>query len=80
MLKKIWNTVKSFFEPFANAMSDIVNFILLSAVYFIGIGPVSLFAKLFGRHFLDLKKQNKMSNWHVHKLTKQAFVKYYGSF
>lgn len=80
MLKKIWNAVKAALEPVANIISSIVNFILLSIVYFIGIGAVSLSAKLFKKHFLEIKKQNKQSNWHEHKVTKQPLKDYYRTF
>lgn len=80
MLKKILNTIKSILEPVAKTISSIVNFILLALVYFISIGLVSMFMKLFRRHFLDLKKQNKESNWHEHKVTKQPLRDYYRTF
>lgn len=80
MLKKIFNVIKSILEPVAKAISSIVNFVLLAIVYFIGIGPVSISMKLFQRHFLELKKQNKKSNWHEHKVTKESIEKYYRTF
>ena len=80
MLKKIWDGVKKVLEPVGKVMSTIVNFALLAIVYFIGIGLVSMAMKLFGKHFLDVKKQNKPSNWHEHKVTKQPMDKYYRTF
>ena len=80
MIKKIWNFIKSILEPVSKLISGIVNFVLLSIVYFVGIGVVSVSAKLFRRHFLELKKQNKKSNWHEHKLTKQPLENYYRTF
>ena len=80
MLKKIWHTVKSVLEPIGKAISSIVNFVLLLIVYVLGIGPVSCIAKLFGKHFLDLKNTNKKSNWHEHKVTKQPVETYYRTF
>lgn len=80
MLKKIWNSIKGILEPVSNAMSATVNFILLSIVYFISIGIVSLISKIFGKHFLEIKKQNKKSNWHEHKLEKEPLEKYYRTF
>lgn len=80
MIKKVWNFIKSILEPISKLVSTIVNFILLSIVYFIGIGIVSIPAKLFGKHFLELKKQNKSSNWHEHKVTKEPLEKYYRTF
>ena len=80
MIKKIWNFVKSILEPISKLISSIINFVLLSIVYFIGIGIVSISAKLFRKHFLELKKQNKQSNWHEHKVTKQPLENYYRTF
>ena len=80
VLKKIWEAIKKIFEPVSKIISSIVNFILLAIVYFIGIGPVAISMKLFGNHFLELKKQNKKTNWHEHKVTKQPLEKYYRTF
>ena len=68
------------FKNFSYTLTNIINFSLLSIVYFIGIGIVSVISKLSGRHFLDLKKQNKASNWHEHKVTKQPLEKYFRTF
>ena len=80
MLKKLWNAIKSVLEPITRAINVVVNFILLALVYFIGIASVSIIMKLFGKHFLDLKKQNRKSNWHEHQVTKQPLEKYYRTF
>lgn len=80
MIKKIWDIVRTIFEHIGKIMSNIVNFILLSLTYFISIGIVSIIMKLSGKRFLDVKKQNKTSNWHEHKLTKQPLEKYYRTF
>ena len=80
MLNKIWNAIKSILDPITKIISNIVNFILLFIVYFIGIGLVSVFMKLFGKHFLELKRKNKTSNWQVHKVTKQSLEDYYRTF
>ena len=80
MLKRILDSIKSVVEPVAKVISSIVNFILLALVYFISICIVSIPAKLFRRHFLDLKRQNKSSNWQEHKVTKQPLENYYRTF
>ena len=79
MLKKIWIAVRNILEPIAKTVSNIVNFILLSIVYFVGIGIVSISMKLSGKHFLELR-QNKRSNWHEHKVTKEPLKNYYRTF
>lgn len=78
--KKVWESFKSFTEPISKAIFSVINFFLLLIVYLVGIGIVSLSMKIFGKHFLELKKQNKSSNWHEHKLTKQPIEKYYRTF
>lgn len=42
---------------------DMVNFIILSAVYFLGIGLTSVFAKIKKKHFLELKKDNQSDSY-----------------
>ncbi|MEK6984227.1 MAG: hypothetical protein AABX33_06660 [Nanoarchaeota archaeon] len=80
MLKKIWTAIKSILEPVAEIISSIVNFILLFIVYLIGVGSVSIIMKLFRRHFLELKKQNKHSNWQGRNVEKEPLEKYYRTF
>lgn len=80
MLTKIWNTIKSILKPISNVISNLVNFILLLIIYFTAIGIVSIVSKLFGKHFLELKKSNIKSNWYEHKVTKQPIEKYYRTF
>ena len=79
MFKRIFNSVKKILEPVGKVISAIVNFILLSVVYFIGIGLTSLIAKMFGKHFLELKPK-KASNWIEHKTAKEPIEKYYTMF
>jgi len=80
MIKKVWAAIKSVLEPISKVMSSIVSFISLSIVYFLGIGIISIIMKIFGKHFLELKKQNRKSNWRDHKLTKQPLESYYRTF
>ena len=80
MLKKIWFVIKSVLEPVAKLISAIINFVFLFIVYFTAIGFVSILMKLFGKHFLEIKKIHKNSNWHEHKVTKQSLEQYYRTF
>ena len=68
------------FKNFGHTITNVVNFFLLLIVYIIGIGLVSITSKLFGRHYLDIKKTGSKSNWREHKVTKQALEKYYRTF
>ena len=50
-------------KNFGSGVVNITNFILLIPVYFIGIGFSSIFAKITGKSFLDLKKKKQKSYW-----------------
>lgn len=69
---------KQGFRSFSLLITDIVNFILLSIVYFIGVGIVSIIAKMLGKHFIDLK--NNGSSWVARKLKKRPMEEYYRMF
>jgi len=58
-------------------LRDMINFIILSAVYFLGIGLTSVFAKLFGKRFLNVKKGRARSYWvkkHAYNEKKEDFL------
>lgn len=50
------------FRQFGHNFTWVTNFILLLIVYVVGIGPVSLVAKLLGKHFLYMGGSKK-STW-----------------
>lgn len=66
------------FRNFSRWITDIINFILLFIVYFIGIGVVSVVSKLLGKHFLDLK--NSGSSWVMRNLKKRPIKEYFRAF
>ncbi|MAG92112.1 hypothetical protein CMO83_05545 [Candidatus Woesearchaeota archaeon] len=72
--------IRQGFNDFSNNIVNVINFVLLLIVYILGIGLVSIIMKLFGKHFLELKKENKKTNWVEHKVAKQPLEKYYRSF
>lgn len=80
MLKKGRGIIKSAFKSVSDFISSVFNFIFLLIVYLIGIGPVSLIMKLFGKHFLELRKSSRKSNWTGHKVTREPLDNYYRSF
>ena len=66
----IWRSIKGGFErfsefikPFTDKVNLVVNTVLLSIVYFIGVGFTSVSAKLVGKKFLKLEKENVNSYW-----------------
>jgi hypothetical protein len=79
------NTIKFFLKgtlhgmkTFGFVISDIVNFILLVPVYFIGVGFSSLLGKLSGKKFLNLKNKDKnLKSYWVEKDSKKKKIDYY---
>ena len=71
---------KQGFRNFSHTLTNIINFFLLLVVYLIGIGMVSVTSKLFGKHYLELKKTNSKSSWCEHNVIKQPLEKYYRMF
>ncbi len=68
------------FKEFGDIITNIINFFLLSIVYFIGVGFTSLFAKIFNKSFLDIKKIKKDSYWKDLNLKKKPIEDYYKQF
>ncbi|MCF7862269.1 hypothetical protein K9M79_08595 [Candidatus Woesearchaeota archaeon] len=64
---------------FTTNISIIINTILLIIVYFIGVGITFIFAKMVGKHFLDMKL-SKGSYWKTLNLKKKPMVSYYRQF
>ena len=57
---------KGFYEgmkEFGANVANVTNFILLFFAYLIGVGLTAIFAKIFGKHFVSLKKTGKESHW-----------------
>ena len=68
-------------KSFGETIAVLVNSVLLSLVYFIGFGGTSIIAKIFGKHFLDLKinKQAK-TYWQDLNLDKEKLENSYKQF
>ncbi|QQG39505.1 MAG: hypothetical protein HYS81_03930 [Candidatus Aenigmatarchaeota archaeon] len=54
---------KSGFQGFGHFVSDVVNFVLLTFVWLIGIGPASVLGKFTGKKFLDMELVMRESYW-----------------
>ena len=68
-------------KSFGEQIAIIVNSVLLSFVYFIGVGLTSIFAKIFGKHFLDLEINGKRNSyWEDLNLNKKPVEEYYRQF
>ncbi len=57
-------------------ISSVINSILLSIVYLIGVGSTSIIAKLSKKHFLDLNESNG-TYWKDLNLKKKQIKNYY---
>jgi len=66
-------------KMFGELISAIVNLVLLSVVYFIGVGLTSITARILGKKFIDNKTSNK-SYWKELNLTTRPFEEYYRQF
>ena len=68
-------------KMFGEDISQIVNFLLLTITYFLGVGLTSVLAKIFGKHFLKLKiDEEEDSYWTELNLTKKPIGEYYRQF
>tara|TARA_Y100000310_G_scaffold307622_1_gene349898 strand:- start:399 stop:638 length:240 start_codon:yes stop_codon:yes gene_type:complete len=75
--KGIWKGQKAFGE----AISSLVNSVLLSIVYFLGVGLTSIFAKILKKQFLEMKiDKNKKSYWTKLDLNEKQLEDYYHQF
>jgi hypothetical protein len=80
-VKKFVFGFKKGFKEFGENIGLIVNSILLSAVYFIGVGPTYLVAKIVGKKFLDTKTDKKAKTyWSTLDLDKKTIEEYYRQF
>ena len=63
------------FKDFSDLIANIVNFVLLSVVYFIGVGIVALGSRIVGKKFLNLKS-GENSSWVKRNLSKMPMEEY----
>ncbi len=79
--KQFFTGFKTGMKNFGENMSAIVNSILLSIVYFIGIGITAFFAKIKKKNFLDKEiSLKRKSYWNDLNLTKKKIEEYYKQF
>lgn len=75
---KFFNDIWGGMKLFGETISAVVNFLLLTFVYFIGVGLTSIVAKLVGKHFLANKE--KGTYWEKLNLTTKQIKEYYRQF
>jgi hypothetical protein len=73
--------MKAGFKEFGDNITCLVNSVLLCLVYFIGVGPTSLFARLSGKTFIETKINKKTKTyWSDLDLEKRPIDEYYRQF
>lgn len=79
--EEFFNGLKNGQKLFGEDITQIINFILLTIVYFIGVGLTSIVAKLVGKSFLELEiDKTKESYWEELNLSKTELNEYYRQF
>jgi len=81
-MAKIKQSFDEFMEGskmFGELISAIVNLLLLTFVYFIGVGLTSIFARVFGKKFID-ENVTQNSYWEELNLTTRPLGEYYRQF
>jgi hypothetical protein len=80
-LAQFWRGFKKGMKGFGQSLSVIIDSILLSVVYFLGVGLTSLAARLFHKHFLDMRlSKRRKSYWSDLNLEKRPVEEYYRQF
>jgi len=79
-LKQFFTGAKKGMGNFGHNIALIINTILLTFVYLIGVGLTSIFAKIVGKHFLEIKISKKETYWSDLNLKKKPIEEYYRQF
>lgn len=79
-LKQFWDGFKSGVKGFGECIAVIINTVLLSVVYIIGVGITSIVAKISGKHFLENKISKRSTYWTNLNLKKKHIDTYYRQF
>ena len=81
MDKEIISKFKEGQRMFGEDIATIINTVLLSFVYVVGVGVTSIFAMIFNKKFLDEKiEKEKLSYWIDYNLTIKNKEEYYRQF
>jgi len=79
--KPFWSGFHQGTKEFGSYITTLVNTILLSSVYLLGIGVTAIVAKIKKKNFLALKPaSDKKSYWVDLNLKKEQKEKYYRQF
>ena len=81
VIKQLLKGFKRGLRLFGGNISIMVNTILLSLVYLTAVGATSIFAKLTGKHFLDMKLlREKDTYWLPSSQKEKSVDEYYRQF
>jgi len=80
VLHKIIGKWKAVIKSIQNIMIFIVNTLLLSIIYLFFIGATAIFAKVVGKKFLRLEKQEVNTYWIVREDKINSKESYYKQF
>ena len=64
------------FKNFGLRVAMLVNYVLLTFVYFTAVALTAIVAKLVRKRFLDLQKSDRQTHW-VHHNTKRKEIEHY---
>ena len=79
--KEFFSGFKKGFISFGKNIGLIVNAILLSFVYIVGVGLTAIIAKIVGKKFLETKlEKNSETYWNELNIKKCEMRKYYKQF
>lgn len=79
-LKQFFRGFKKGMASFGYSVTLLVNTILLAFVYVIGVGLTSIAAKIFRKHFLEMKLCKDGTYWSKLNLKKKSINEYYRQF
>jgi len=65
------------FGTIGKTVAEIINFVLLCIIYFVGIGLAYLFTKISGTTLIYLDKKNTKSYYKTQKIGKENIEEYY---
>lgn len=73
--------LKSGQKKLGEDIAIIINSILLTIVYIVGVGVTSIFARIYRKNFMELKiEENNKSYWSSLNLNKKPIEEYYRQF
>ena len=80
ILRKSLFAAKKLLRIISRTLNKTINLILLFIVYFIGIGLTSIIAKIFNKHFLNVRNKNGISYYTKIARKRQSAEDHYRQF